>query len=189
VNRRCEPVWRLGPRGTKPAVSFPFGNPILPLALSPPTGIRTIMFPLHRPSPRGALPERCSPARVRFAAPKTGAPLPAPRRSGHPQAATGGSDGNMIERQIRFFEPDREVTLIAGAYHARGLHFHLTQPRPVWVTSLNDLTGGFPASFREYYRQVSLVRRAHRGAQRSVGDRQHCRVRNPVYRCTRSSRW
>ena len=32
-------------------------------------------------------------------------------------------------------------TRCPGAYRASGLRFHLTQPRPVWVTSLNDLTG------------------------------------------------
>jgi hypothetical protein len=35
-------------------------------------------------------------ARVRFAAPNSGAPLPAPRRSGHAQYATGGSGGNTF---------------------------------------------------------------------------------------------
>src|SRR5215510_7760784 len=48
------------------------------------------------------MPDRCSPARVRFAAPKTGAPLPAPRRSGPMGTATGGSGGNTIEGEIRF---------------------------------------------------------------------------------------
>ena len=32
-------------------------------------------------------------------------------------------------------------TLLTGVKNTLGLHFHLTQPRPVWVTSLNDLTG------------------------------------------------
>ena len=41
------------------------------------------------------VPERCSPSRVRFAAPKTGAPLTAPRRSGQVAIATSGSGGNM----------------------------------------------------------------------------------------------
>ena len=41
-----------------------------------------------------SMPERCSPARVRFAAPKSGAPLPAPRRSGRSHCTTGGSGGN-----------------------------------------------------------------------------------------------
>lgn len=52
------------------------------------------------------MPERCSPARVRSAAPKTGAPLPAARRSGHEIHATGGSGGNRIGREVRFKEPD-----------------------------------------------------------------------------------
>jgi hypothetical protein len=39
------------------------------------------------------MPQRCSPARVRFAAPKTGAPLPAARRCGDLESTTGGSGG------------------------------------------------------------------------------------------------
>jgi hypothetical protein len=54
------------------------------------------------------MPERCSPARVRYAAPETGAPLPAPRRSGGPGGATGGSGGNTIEREIRSSIPDEK---------------------------------------------------------------------------------
>jgi len=41
-----------------------------------------------------SMPERCSTARVRYAAPNTGAPLPSPRRSGQLRLATGGSGGN-----------------------------------------------------------------------------------------------
>ena len=41
------------------------------------------------------VPERCSPSRVRSAAPHSGAPLTAPRRSGQMAIATGGSGGNM----------------------------------------------------------------------------------------------
>ena len=41
------------------------------------------------------VPERCSPSRVRFAAPNYGAPLTAARRSGQVIIATGGSGGNM----------------------------------------------------------------------------------------------
>jgi hypothetical protein len=52
------------------------------------------VFPLRRPSTRPEVPERCSPSRVRFAAPKNGAPLTAPRRSGRMIIATGGSGGN-----------------------------------------------------------------------------------------------
>jgi hypothetical protein len=40
------------------------------------------------------VPQRCSRSRVRFAAPQTGAPLTAVRRSGRGLLATGGSDGN-----------------------------------------------------------------------------------------------
>ena len=52
------------------------------------------VFPLRRPSQDWWMPERCSPSRVRFAAPKSGAPLTAARRSGRTEIATGGSGGN-----------------------------------------------------------------------------------------------
>ena len=55
------------------------------------------VFPLRRPSQAGWMPERCSPSRVRFAAPKSGAPLTAPRRSGRRVIATGGSGGNTSQ--------------------------------------------------------------------------------------------
>ena len=42
-----------------------------------------------------SMPERCSPSRVRFAAPNYRAPLTAARRSGPMIIATGGSGGNM----------------------------------------------------------------------------------------------
>src|SRR3982750_739743 len=35
------------------------------------------------------------------------------------------------------------ITLTTGASRTRGLLSYLTQPTPVWVTSLNDLTGAF----------------------------------------------
>src|SRR5215831_9394827 len=54
-----------------------------------------------RPSRFGAMPERCSPARVRFAAPESGAPLPAARRSGNREHATGGS-GGITRREEAF---------------------------------------------------------------------------------------
>ena len=53
------------------------------------------MFPLRRPSTISGVPERCSQSRVRFAAPNTGAPLTAARRSGQVVIATGGSGGNI----------------------------------------------------------------------------------------------
>jgi hypothetical protein len=52
------------------------------------------VFPLRRPSKLGWMPERCSLPRVRCAAPKCGAPLTTPRRSGRMVIATGGSGGN-----------------------------------------------------------------------------------------------
>jgi len=63
------------------------------------------MFPLRRPSKGWSLPERCSPSRVRFAAPNYGAPLTAPRRSGHVAIATGGSGGNMRCRRAKYGKP------------------------------------------------------------------------------------
>jgi hypothetical protein len=53
------------------------------------------VFPLRRPSKLRWMPERCSPSRVRFAAPNNGAPLTAARRSGERGYATGGSGGIM----------------------------------------------------------------------------------------------
>ena len=52
------------------------------------------VFPPSRPSSLMWMPERCSPSRVRFAAPNPGAPLTPPRRSGRMMFATGGSSGN-----------------------------------------------------------------------------------------------
>jgi len=52
-----------------------------------------IVIPPSRPSKACSMPERCSPSRVRFAAPNCGAPLTAPLRSGQTLIATGGSGG------------------------------------------------------------------------------------------------
>ena len=60
------------------------------LAQRPPTGIPGIWFPFRRPSV-GWLAERCSAARVRFAAAHIAAPLPPARRSTQSMIATGGS--------------------------------------------------------------------------------------------------
>jgi len=49
------------------------------------------VFPLRRPSQAGWMPERCSQSRVRFAAPKSGAPLTTARRSGW----DGDRDGRL----------------------------------------------------------------------------------------------
>jgi hypothetical protein len=59
------------------------------------------------PPPVDALsvPERCSPSRVRFAAPNSGAPLTAARRSGQMAIATGGSGGNMRHRRTKNEKP------------------------------------------------------------------------------------
>jgi len=52
-----------------------------------------------------SMPERCSPSRVRFAAPNYGAPLTAARRSGQMIIATGGSGGNMRHRLAKHEKP------------------------------------------------------------------------------------
>jgi hypothetical protein len=52
------------------------------------------VFPPTPPVDALSMPERCSPSRVRSAAPNYGAPLTAARRSGRTRIATGGSGGN-----------------------------------------------------------------------------------------------
>jgi len=47
-----------------------------------------------------AIAERCSAARVRFAAANTAAPLSPPRRSAHQYFATDGSAGNQMQRSF-----------------------------------------------------------------------------------------
>jgi hypothetical protein len=47
------------------------------------------------------MPERSSPSRVRYAAPKTGAPLTAPGRSGGETVATGGSGGKTTTESVQ----------------------------------------------------------------------------------------
>jgi hypothetical protein len=73
------------------------------------------VFPLRRPSQAGWMPERCSPSRVRFAAPKSGAPLTAARRSGRTEIATGGSGGNTwrypVQRKGRLPSSRRKAGL------------------------------------------------------------------------------
>ncbi len=64
--------------------------------------------PPETPGPLSLLPhvpERCSPSRVRFAAPNYGAPLTAARRSGQMVIATGGSGGNMRCRRAKHEKP------------------------------------------------------------------------------------
>ena len=60
------------------------------------------VFPLRRPSISCQVPERCSPARVRYAAPNNRAPLPAPLRSAKPNlrwAAPAGTLGGSLTIQ------------------------------------------------------------------------------------------
>src|SRR5215471_15919409 len=52
-----------------------------------------------------SMPQRCSPSRVRFAAPNYGAPLTTARRSGPMIIATGGSGGNMRHRLAKHEKP------------------------------------------------------------------------------------
>jgi hypothetical protein len=76
----------------------PLESPFFPTTGSSSKLTSRNMFPPSRPSKGWPMPERCSPSRVRFAAPNYGAPLTAPRRSGQPAIATGGSGGNMRRR-------------------------------------------------------------------------------------------
>jgi hypothetical protein len=89
----------------------PLESPFFPQRGSEPTSRN--MFPLRRPSPPRWVPERCSPSRVRFAAPNCGAPLTSPRRSGQTDTATGGSGGNTsrcaARGQKRRLPPSEEV--------------------------------------------------------------------------------
>ena len=76
--------------------------------------------------------ERCSPARVRCAAPENGRALDQlARRSDLKYVATGGSGGNTIEDEIRFKEPDG-----LSAKKRRGVYTkYLTRP-PLLDTAL-----------------------------------------------------
>ncbi len=100
-----EPAWRerISPRRRGPnrgqsqgernlRFLSPLESPFFPSGRSELTSRN--VFPLRRPSQWSWVPERCSPSRVRFAAPKAGAPLTAPLRSGQTGIATGGSGGN-----------------------------------------------------------------------------------------------
>ena len=78
INRRVCSWAVLGPAVPKPCSKLTSGNVFPPL-------------PLVDAAP---MPERCSPSRVRFAAPNCGAPLTVARRSGQARIATSGSGGN-----------------------------------------------------------------------------------------------
>ena len=94
VRQKGTPRWlaKQSQRGTKPTVFFPFGIPILPSTRL--KAHQQERVPAKPPVEARSMPERCSPSRVRFAAPNSGAPLTAPRRSGQTLIATGGSGGN-----------------------------------------------------------------------------------------------
>ena len=62
-------------------------------------------------------PERCSPSRVRFAAPNYGAPLTAARRSGQMFIATGGSGGNMRRRCTNHEKPNLAPESLTRSLH------------------------------------------------------------------------
>jgi len=113
-----------GLRGTKPAVSFPLAIPILPSGSEPTSRnhgwySRSAARRDLRLAARAVLASK-----VGFAAPQTGAPLPAPRRSGLRQDATAGPGGNTIKPEFRFMEPS---TLSTG-YNTERLHKALTLP-------------------------------------------------------------
>jgi len=82
------------------------------------------VFPLRRPSKVYRMPERCSPSRVRFAAPNIGAPLTAVRRSGRVVIATGGSGGNTsrfpCKRKGRLPSSRRKAGLRSKPLRSRG---------------------------------------------------------------------
>src|SRR5262249_40111126 len=117
------------PRGTKPTVSFPFGIPILP-STAKACERRCCRYKRkqlkahqqeHVPAPPPvealSVPERCSPSRVRFAAPNCGAPLTAARRSGQITIATGGSGGNMRCRRAKHKKQNRLPESLTGSLH------------------------------------------------------------------------
>ena len=85
------------------------------------------MFPPIRPSKGWPMPERCSPSRVRFAAPNYGAPLTAPRRSGQVAIATGGSGGNMRCQCAKNKKPNRVPDPLTRSLH---ISFRLAPFRP-----------------------------------------------------------
>jgi hypothetical protein len=95
INRRVCSCAAIGPAVQNNAPSSPAGT----------------CSPLHRPSNVSWVPERCSPSRVRFAAPKSGAPLTAVRRSGRRIVATGGSGGNT-SRACRNVQTKRPASLL-----------------------------------------------------------------------------
>ena len=64
-----------------------------------------------------SMPERCSPSRVRFAAPNYGAPLTAARRSGQMFIATGGSGGNMRRRCTNHEKPNLAPESLTRSLH------------------------------------------------------------------------
>lgn len=52
------------------------------------------------------MPERARRSRIRYAAPKNRRLLDLLRRSGPENLATGGSGGNTIRDEIRFYKPE-----------------------------------------------------------------------------------
>ena len=72
------------------------------------------VFPPSRPSKLPWMPDRCSTSRVRCAAPKCGAPLTPPRRSGGMVVATGGSGGNTSRTPARNKRPASLLQRKAG---------------------------------------------------------------------------
>jgi hypothetical protein len=99
----------------------PLESPFFPTTGSSSKLTSRNMFPPSRPSKGWPMPERCSPSRVRFAAPNYGAPLTAPRRSGQPAIATGGSGGNMRRRCAQNKNQNPVPDSLTGSLHISSL--------------------------------------------------------------------
>jgi hypothetical protein len=73
-------------------------------------------------------------------------------------------DGRLRREHDRarnpFKQTRRKRTRWIGAYRTSGLHFYLIQPRAVWVTSLNELTGRHGKTVTEALPTPSAVRKA-----------------------------
>jgi hypothetical protein len=125
INRRASSWAVIGPAVQNPGSKPTSGN----------------MFPLRRPSKAYRVPERCSPSRVRFAAPKTGAPLTAAGRSAGGTNTTGGSGGKTttaycVRRRNDLPAIHRPVLAVKGTATGRFLSS--------WATSSVSRSAGLP---------------------------------------------
>ena len=98
------------------------------MALSPPTGSQRSCSRSAAHRKLMGMPERCSLARVRFAAPKTGAPLPAPRRSGGRQLRRAAPTGTRSSSRFSSKNLNSKTKERKSAA-TRPLHFP-TDPSP-----------------------------------------------------------